>query len=319
MAARQSTGETIIINLRHGYHGGTAGARWPSAATIPGATAPNPTLQVTPVPWSPTATVAPSTSKVDSCDLECAKNVETTIQTSTHGKIAGIIAGARHGGGWVYFDPPKLPILDAVTKIVHEYGGRYISDEVQTGAGRCGTEFLLTRELGIDADMVTMAKGFGNGAAIGAVLMKPEDAQAFEGKLYFNTFGGDPMQTAQARATMDVIAEENLIANAGAMGQRLKDGMKVLMKEHQLIGDVRGKGLLLGMEFVRDRVSKEHASEETLLFMDKCKEKGVLVGKGGLFGNVVRVAPPLSIKAAQVDELLEVFDRSLSEVSTGND
>jgi len=116
-----------------------------------------------------------------------------------------------------------------------------------------------------------------------------------------------------------VIAEENLIANAGAMGQRLKDGMKVLMKEHQLIGDVRGKGLLLGMEFVRDRVSKEHASEETLLFMDKCKEKGVLVGKGGLFGNVVRVAPPLSIKAAQVDELLEVFDRSLSEVSTGND
>ena len=139
MAARQSTGETIIINLRHGYHGGTAGARWPSAATIPGATAPNPTLQVTPVPWSPTATVAPSTSKVDSCDLECAKNVETTIQTSTHGKIAGIIAGARHGGGWVYFDPPKLPILDAVTEIVHRIRRAHTYQmRSRPAPGRCG-------------------------------------------------------------------------------------------------------------------------------------------------------------------------------------
>ncbi|MFC1797579.1 aspartate aminotransferase family protein, partial [Pseudomonadota bacterium] len=308
-------GETIIINLRHGYHGGTAATlaqcghhTWRYRA--------QPNAQATSA-LEPNCYRCPFMQKVESCDLECAKNVETTIQTSTHGRIAGFIAEPIMGVGG-FIDPPA-EYFHRVTKIVHEYGGRYISDEVQTGAGRCGTEFLLTRELGIDADMVTMAKGFGNGAAIGAVLMKPEDAKAFEGKLYFNTFGGDPMQTAQARATMDVIAEENLIANAGAMGQRLKDGMKVLMKKHQLIGDVRGKGLLLGMEFVRDRVSKEHASEETLLFMDKCKEKGVLVGKGGLFGNVVRVAPPLSIKAAQVDELLEVFDRSLSEVSTGND
>jgi 4-aminobutyrate aminotransferase-like enzyme len=91
------------------------------------------------------------------------------------------------------------------------------------------------------------------------------------------------------------------------------------MKKHSLIGDVRGKGLLVGMEFVKDRVSKEHAGEETLLFMDKCKNHGVLVGKGGLFGNVVRVAPPLSINAAQVDELLEVFDRSMTELAAGQD
>jgi 4-aminobutyrate aminotransferase-like enzyme len=101
------------------------------------------------------------------------------------------------------------------------------------------------------------------------------------------------------------------------MGQRLKDGMKELMKKHSLIGDVRGKGLLVGMEFVRDRVTKEHAGEETLLFMDQCKNQGVLVGKGGLFGNVVRVAPPLSINAAQVDELLEVFDHSLTQMAAG--
>ena len=314
MAARQSTGESIIINLRHGYHGGTAATlaqcghhTWRYRA--------QPNAQATSA-LEPNCYRCPFMQKVDSCDLECAKNVETTIQTSTHGKIAGFIAEPIMGVGG-FIDPPA-EYFYRVVDIVHNYGGRYISDEVQTGAGRCGGEFLLTKELGIDADMVTMAKGFGNGAAIGAVLMKPADAKAFEGKLYFNTFGGDPMQTAQARASMDVIAEENLVDNARTMGQRLKDGMQELMKKHKLIGDVRGKGLLVGMELVRDRVSKEHAGEETLLFMDKCKDKGVLVGKGGLFGNVVRVAPPLSINAAQVDELLDVFDRSLAEIPVGN-
>lgn len=313
MAARQSTGESIIINLRHGYHGGTAATlaqcghhTWRYRA--------QPNAQATSA-LEPNCYRCPFNQKVESCDLECAKNVETTIQTSTHGKIAGFIAEPIMGVGG-FIDPPA-EYFHRVAAIVHNYGGRYISDEVQTGAGRCGGEYLLTRELGIDADMVTMAKGFGNGAAIGAVLMKPEDAQAFTGKLYFNTFGGDPMQTAQARATMDIIAEENLIANAKSMGKRLKDGLQELMKKHSLIGDVRGKGLLVGMEFVKDRVSKEHAVEETLVFMDKCKERGVLVGKGGLFGNVVRVAPPLSIKASQVDELLEVFDRSLAEIPAG--
>jgi len=313
MAARQSTGESIIINLRHGYHGGTAATlaqcghhTWRYRA--------QPNAQATSA-LEPNCYRCPFNQKVESCDLECAKNVETTIQTSTHGKIAGFIAEPIMGVGG-FIDPPA-EYFHRVTDIVHNYGGRYISDEVQTGAGRCGGEFLLTRELGIDADMITMAKGFGNGAAIGAVLMKPEDAQAFQGKLYFNTFGGDPLQTAQARATMDVIEEENLIANARAMGQRLKDGMQELMKKHMLIGDVRGKGLLVGMEFVRDRVTKQHAGEETLLFMDECKNRGVLVGKGGLFGNVVRVAPPLSINAAQVDELLEVFDRSLTQMAAG--
>jgi len=313
MTARQSTGESIIVNLRHGYHGGTAATlaqcghhTWRYRA--------QPNAQATSA-LEPNCYRCPFMQKVDSCDLECAKNVETTIQTSTHGKIAGFIAEPIMGVGG-FIDPPA-EYFHRVAAIVHNYGGRYISDEVQTGAGRCGGEFLLTKELGIDADMVTMAKGFGNGAAIGAVLMKPNDAKAFEGKLYFNTFGGDPMQTAQARATMDVIAEENLIANARAMGNRLKDGMREMMKQHKLIGDVRGRGLLVGMELVRDRVTKEHAGEETLQFLDKCKDKGVLVGKGGLFGNVVRVAPPLSINAAQVDELLEVFDRSLAEIIAG--
>ena len=311
MTARQSTGETMIINLRHGYHGGTSGAmaqcghhNWRFRS--------QPTSSATSA-MEPNCYRCPFNQKVESCDLECAKNVETTIQTSTHGKIAAMIAEPVLGVGG-FIAPPK-EYFSEVTDIVHNYGGKYISDEVQTGAGRCGGEFLLTRELEIDADMVTMAKGFGNGAAIGAVLMKSEDAAALEGKMYFNTFGGDPMQTAQASATMDVIEEENLIANARAMGDRLRDGLEHLMNQHPLVGDVRGRGLLLGMELVKDRKTKAYASEEAARFMDKCKDKGVLVGKGGLFGNVIRLAPPLTINAEQIDLMLDVFDQALAELA----
>ena len=310
MTARQSTGETMIINLRHGYHGGTSGAlaqcgqhSWRfRAQPVSAATS----------ALEPYCYRCPFNQQVESCDLECAKNVETTIQTSTHGRIAGMIVEPVMGVGG-FISPPKA-YFDEVTEIVHRYGGKYISDEVQTGAGRCGHEFLLSRELGIDADMVTMAKGFGNGAAIGAVLMRDEDAKSLEGKSYFNTFGGDPMQTAQAKATMDVIADEKLSENAVAMGARLMDGFKQLMNHHEIIGDVRGRGLLMGIELVRDRNSKTHASEEAARLMDICKDHGVLVGKGGLRGNVIRIAPPMTINAGQADQLLEAIDQALAEV-----
>lgn len=313
MTARQSTGETIVVNLRHGYHGGTA-------STLAQCGHHNWRFRSQPIASTTSALEpycyrCPFNKKPESCSFECAKNVETTIQTTTHGKIAGMIVEPVMGVGG-FIDPPK-EYFDQVTEIVHNYGGKYISDEVQTGAGRCGKNFLLSKELEIDADMVTMAKGFGNGAAIGAVLMKSEDAESLGGRLYFNTFGGDPMQTAQAKATMDVIKEEKLIDNARNMGKRLKDGMQQLMKEHALIGDVRGRGLLLGMELVKDRKTKAYGSEEAVTFMDKCKDKGLLLGKGGLFGNVIRVAPPLSINAGQVDTMLKIVGEALHEMAGG--
>jgi alanine-glyoxylate transaminase/(R)-3-amino-2-methylpropionate-pyruvate transaminase len=312
MTARHSTGESIVVNLRHGYHGGTSGTlaqcghhNWrfrsqPNAGTTSA--------------LEPNCYRCPFMQKPESCDLECAKHVESTIQTSTHGKIAAMIVEPVMGVGG-FITPPKA-YFDEVTEIVHNYGGRYISDEVQTGAGRCGVEFLLSKELEIDTDMVTMAKGFGNGAAIGAVLMKTEDAAALDGKLYFNTFGGDPLQTAQAKITMDIIREERLIDNAREMGQRLRDGLEQLQKTHSVIGDVRGRGLLLGVELVKDPVSKEFAPEHAARMMDLCKDKGVLLGKGGLRGNVIRIAPPMGIDAGQIDHLLSVFESALSELDT---
>ncbi len=312
MCARNATGENIIINLRHSYHGGTAATlaqcghhtwRFRSQPVTNAVSA-----------MEPYCYRCPFQQKPDSCNLECAQNVETTIQTATHGAIAGMVVEPVMGVGG-FITPPDAYFTE-VTDIVHRYGGKYISDEVQTGAGRCGNEFLLSKELGIDCDIVSMAKGLGNGTAIGGVVMKSDIADALQGKMYFNTFAGDPMQAAQAKATMDVIAEENLSANALVMGQRIVDGIKDMMSRHPLIGDVRGRGLLLGMELVKDRNTKEHAVEEAARLMDLCKDRGVLLGKGGLRGNVVRIAPPLTINAEQVDHLLTVVDQVLTDIES---
>ncbi len=310
LAARQATGETIIMNLRHGYHGGTAGTlaqcghgTWRFRA--------QPVAQATSA-LEPNCYRCPFGKAPDSCSLECAKNIETTIQTTTHGKIAALIVEPVMGVGG--FITPPQEYFKKVAGIVHNYGGKYISDEVQTGSGRCGGDVFLTRELGIDADMITTAKGFGNGAAIGAVLLKSDVAQSMAGKAYFNTFAADPYPAMQAKLTLDVIREEGLIENAKAMGQVLQDGLRQMMKTHSLIGDVRGRGLMVGVELVKDRVSKEYATEECIRLMDECQERGLLLGKGGLMGNVIRIAPPLSIRREQIDFMLQVIDESLHAV-----
>jgi alanine-glyoxylate transaminase/(R)-3-amino-2-methylpropionate-pyruvate transaminase len=310
MAARHATGEATVINLRHAYHGGTSGTlancghhtwRFKSQPVMATTSAVEPNCYRCPVG-----------KERKSCGIECAKDVEKVIQTTTNGKVAAMIVEPVMGvGGFITPPDEYFPI---VTKIVHNYGGKYISDEVQTGAGRCGGNFLLTKELGIDADMVTMAKGFGNGAAVGAVLMKTDTAEKMAGKLYFNTFGADPHQMIQAKETMDIIRDEKLIENAKAMGKLLVDGMGELAKRFGLIGDVRGRGLLLGMELVKDRTTKAYATDEAIRFMDECKDRGLLLGKGGLMGNVVRIAPPLNITREDVKFMLETMEQAFAAV-----
>ncbi|NQW45916.1 MAG: aspartate aminotransferase family protein [Deltaproteobacteria bacterium] len=309
MAARNATGETVIVNLRHSYHGGTAAAlsscghhTWRFKA--------QPTAAVTSA-MEPYCYRCPFGKKPDSCALECAKNIETTIQTSTHGKIAAFIAEPVMGVGG--FITPPTEYFHEAAKIVHNYGGKYISDEVQTGVGRCGGAYFLSKELGIDADIITMAKGLGNGAPIGATLMTTELSNPLTGKLFFNTFGGDPFQTAQAKVTLEIIREEKLIANAKAMGSYLMEGLKNLQKNHSWIGEVRGRGLMIGIELVKNLETKEYATAETAEVMEIAKNKGVLFGKGGLFGNVLRIAPALSITRGQCDEVLKVLDESFFE------
>ncbi|KTD72608.1 aspartate aminotransferase family protein [Legionella tucsonensis] len=310
MAARHATGETMVVNVRHSYHGGTSAALASCGHSLWRFKG-QPVAGVTSA-LEPYCYRCPFNQKPDSCDLSCAKNVETTIQNSTHGKIAAFILEPVMGVGG--FITPPDDYFSEVTRIVHNYGGKYISDEVQTGAGRGGGDLLLTKTLNIDADMVTMAKGFGNGAPVGAVLMKTEVAETMTGKTYFNTFAGDPLQMIQSKLTLEIIKEEGLVENARIMGELLKDGFLQLQKKYPLIGDVRGRGLLLGIELVKDPKTKTPASDETFQLMDLCKDKGLLVGKGGQFGNVFRIAPPLTINREQVNFILETLEQSLSEL-----
>jgi alanine-glyoxylate transaminase / (R)-3-amino-2-methylpropionate-pyruvate transaminase len=159
---------------------------------------------------------------------------------------------------------------------------------------------------------VTMAKGIGNGVPLAAVTTRMEIAQALTQRTHFNTFGGNPVCMAAGMAVLDVIEEEGLQENARVVGGRLKAGLQRLMAGHALIGDVRGLGLMLGVELVRDRRTKEPASAGTLEVMEAAREMGVLLGKGGLAGNVLRIKPPMCITAADADFALDVLDRALT-------
>jgi alanine-glyoxylate transaminase/(R)-3-amino-2-methylpropionate-pyruvate transaminase len=182
---------------------------------------------------------------------------------------------------------------------------------VQTGFGRTGEHFWGFECSGVVPDIVTVAKAMGNGFPMGAVITRREIAEAMSGRLHFNTFGGNPMAMTAGLAVLDIIEADGLQRNARIVGGRLEAGMRELMTRHPLIGDVRGRGLLLGMELVRDRGTKEPATVQTTEVWELAREMGVLVGKGGIDGNVLRIKPPLCITAADVDFALDVLDRAL--------
>ncbi|MBT9547340.1 MAG: aspartate aminotransferase family protein [Candidatus Sericytochromatia bacterium] len=306
MAARAATGERTMLALKLGYHGGTqltlnlcGHSTWKFKGQPFGEVA---------HAIQPDCYRCPFGKEKTSCGLECAKEVENTIQTVTHGKIAGIIVEPIQGvGGFV---EPPVEYHAEVYRIVKKYGGMYISDEVQTGIGRTGESFFAITQSGITPDMITMAKSLGNGAPVGAVVMSEECSSALVGKTHFNTFGGDPYQALQAAMTLEIMAEENLMENIKVQGTFLKEGLLALQEKYSLIGDVRGRGLLVGMELVTDRETKAHATAETARMMEETRKRGLLIGKGGLFGNVIRLAPPYTITRSDCEEILRILDES---------
>lgn len=233
------------------------------------------------------------------------KDVEDAILLGTPGKVAGFIAEPIQGVGGVTSGPPAY--FQEAYEIVRRYGGLCISDEVQTGFGRTGDHYWGFENFGVVPDIVTMAKGLGNGVPVAAVSTRREVAEVVAQRIHFNTFGGNPVSMAQALAVLDVIEEEGLQENARLMGARFLAGFERLKRECALIGDVRGKGLMLGVELVRNRATKEPAKEEAAMVLERARELGVLMGKTGLYGNVLRVKPPMCIAADDVDFALDVL------------
>ena len=239
-----------------------------------------------------------------------ADDVRNLIQFGTSGQVAGFLAESIQGvGGAVVFPDGYLRHAYAHIRAA---GGLCIADEVQSGFGRTGTHFWGCETQGVVPDIVTMAKGIGNGCPLAAVVTTPQIAQALATRIHFNTFGGNPVVCAQGRAVLEVIEREKLQQNSLEVGARLKAGFIKLAEKHSLIGDVRGLGLMLGVELVEDRKTKEPAKEETARVWEACKDMGLLLGKGGLWGNTLRIKPPMCITQADADFLLEVLDAALA-------
>lgn len=249
------------------------------------------------------------------CDLRCARDIEELIQTSTSGRVAALLAEPIQGVGGFVTAPPEY--FQVAVEIVRRYGGIFICDEVQTGFGRTGTKWFGIEHWRVEPDIITCAKGVANGTPMGVTIATPEVADSFRG-LSISTFGGNPVSCAAALATIGVMEEEDLPHNAQVVGDYLRGKLEELKDKYPLIGDVRGMGLIQGVELVQSRQHKEPARQEILQIFEATKRRGLLIGKGGLYANVIRIAPPLNIGKADVDEAARILDEAFAEVSKIN-
>ncbi len=308
--ARLFTGNTDVIAVRNGYHG--------MSSTSMGLTSMHSWKPDIPQGHRIHHTMCPDTYRnpFEGTPEEVAsKSVEELRQLlrySTPGQVAAFIAEPIQGVGGATLGAATY--LGEAYEVIREHGGVCISDEVQTGFGRTGENYWGFQNSNVVPDIVTMAKGIGNGIPLAAVTTRREIAEALTGRLHFNTYGGNPVSMAAGIAVMEVIEEDGLQQNSQVVGNRLKAGLESLMDRHELIGDVRGMGLMLGLEFVTDREARTPASAETNEILEECREHGILMGKGGLYGNVLRIKPPMCITEEDADFTIDVLDAALEVV-----
>lgn len=301
--AQKFTGNQDIIALRHGYSGRsmlamnlTAHASWRHGTQVPGI------KHVV----NPYCYRCPFGLEYPSCDIKCAQDIEELILTTTTGQIAGFLAEPIQGVGGFITAPKEY--FDVAIPIVKKYGGVFICDEVQTGFGRTGKRMFGIQHWEVEPDIITVAKGMANGTPIGATIARTEIADSFTG-LTISTFGGNPVSMAAALATIEVIEEEKLAENAHVMGGLLREGLEDLQKKYPAMGDVRGMGLMQAVEFVGD--NKTPDADIVKKLFEETKKDGVLIGKGGLYGNVIRIAPPLNVGKSEIQDFLKCLDAAL--------
>ncbi|RZQ60368.1 aspartate aminotransferase family protein [Amycolatopsis suaedae] len=237
----------------------------------------------------------------------CVDDLRDVLATTTSGDVAAMIAEPIQGVGG--FSVPPDGLFGAFKEVLDEYGILLISDEVQTGWGRTGEHFWGIQAHGVTPDLMTFAKGLGNGLAIGGVVARGEIMDCLTANS-ISTFGGNPVSTAGAKATLDYLLAHDLQGNAAKLGDKLLGGLRDVAGRYPVLGDVRGKGLMIGLELVGRGGDPAPGAAGRVL--EETKSRGLLVGKGGLHGNVIRLAPPMTLTEEEADEALSILDASVA-------
>ncbi|PSR20828.1 MAG: aspartate aminotransferase family protein [Sulfobacillus acidophilus] len=303
--AQLATGNQEVVALRHSYSGRSQvgmGLTGQSAWKLGGAGMSLPIRHA----MNAYCYRCPFGKTPDSCGLECARDMDDFIRTSTSGRIAAFLAEPIQGVGGFITPPPEF--FQETVAIARRYGALFIDDEVQTGFGRTGRPFGINH-YGVEPDIMTFAKGLANGFPIGATVATATVASHYRGPT-ISTFGGNPISMRAALATLDVMEAENLTERAQTMGRILRDGLEELADRYPILGDVRGKGLMQALELVRH--DKAPAPDLAAEFLERTRERSLLVGKGGLFGNVIRIAPPMTVVEGEVVESLRAMGDALA-------
>jgi 4-aminobutyrate aminotransferase / (S)-3-amino-2-methylpropionate transaminase / 5-aminovalerate transaminase len=306
--AKQATGRREFVALGFSFHGRTIGTlsvtgnqvrKKGNGPYLPG-------VAFGPAPY---CYRCPLGLKYPECDVACAHALRDVVRQQTSGDVAAFIAEPVLGEGGLVAPPAEY--FDVAARIFHENGALFIVDEVQTGFGRTGKMFGIDHSPGAAPDIVAMAKGIAGGFPLGAFMAKEPVSEAMKPGDHLSTFGGNPISCAAALANLEVIREENLVENSARRGEELLKRLKRLEESSPRVGEVRGRGLMVGLELVKDKKSKEPAADETKRIRASLRENGILVGVGGAYGNVVRVQPPLSITAAECDRVASALEAAL--------
>jgi len=309
--AKTHTGHQEIIALRHGYSGRSAigmsltgQAPWRVGGTH---------VMGIKHALNPYCYRCPLKMKYPECGVACAQDVEEVIKTTTSGKIAAFLAEPIQGVGGFITPPPEY--FKIVHEIIKHYEGLFIADEVQTGFGRTGERWFGIEHWGVQPDIMTMAKGIANGFPLGNTMTTPDIAESTRtAGLTISTFGGNPVSCSASLATMEVLEKEASPVHVSKVGEQLRRGLASLKEKYLVIGDVRGKGLMQGLELVKSRQSKEPSPEAANHLFEATREGGLLIGKGGMYGNVIRISPPLTATEEDVAVALEILDKAFIQV-----
>ena len=308
--AKQFTKRTELVCLTMSFHGRTA-ATLSITGNYSRKKGSGPYMSGIAFAPAPYCYRCPFKMKYPQCGVACAEFIEDVIRYQTAGGVAAFIAEPVLGEGGILVPPPEY--FKIASKIVRDNGALFMADEVQSGFGRTGKLFAI-EHYDVDPDIMCMAKGIADGFPIGAFIARPDVAEAFTPGDHLSTYGGNPICCAAAMANIDVMADEKLPQNAAARGDELMKSLNELKEKYSLIGDVRGKGLMIGIELVKDK-DKTPAPEEAREVRKLCRQAGILVGVGGVFGNIVRLQPPLVLTADQAQKVLDVLEKSFATLT----